>query len=80
MESDPGPIGVFIPLIILQIPLVVIGFLVANRKGEVSIWWKVILFFPFFGVVALFYLVSITDKAVYDKLDNISDLLERRTA
>ncbi len=78
MEQSDGGILQLLPLVILHIPLGIVTIMLAKRKGHTSFWWKIIGFVPLIGFYPLWYIVGITDKAVYDKLDAISEALERR--
>ena len=79
MEQSGGGMIQLLPLVILHIPLGIVMIMLAKRKGHTSFWWKIIGFVPVIGFSALWYIVGITDKAVYDKLDAISEALARRT-
>ena len=77
---DGGLIGeiisAFAPLLLVSVIFAVIGFSIARRKVPNYWAWTIFCALPFFGWVAVPYLVSMTDKAVYDRLARIEKLLE----
>ncbi len=78
MEQEAAGLLSLLPLVILHIPLGIVMIMLAKRKGHTSFWWKIIGFVPVIGWYPLWYLVGITDKAVYDKLDEINGALKHR--
>ena len=79
MEQQGTSLLQFLPIVIVTIPIGIITLLLAKRKGRLGFVWKIVGFIPFIGWYPLIYLLGITDKAIYDKLDEISEVLERRT-
>ena len=78
MEQEGAGVIQLLPLVIMQIPIGIITLMLAKRKGRSAFWWKVIGFVPVIGWYPLLYLIGITDKAIYDKLDEIGGALEQR--
>ncbi len=78
MEQEGAGILQLLPLVILHIPLGIVMIMLAKRKGHTSFWWKIIGVVPVIGWYPLWYLVGITDTAVYDKLDEINGALKHR--
>lgn len=70
--------GALLPLLIVTIPVGILTIVLANRKGRTTLMWKIVGFIPMVGYYFVFYLVGITDKAVYDKLDAIGNSLGLR--
>ena len=70
MDFAPGFAELF-PILIVTIPVGIITIMLSKRKGRTAFWWKIVGFIPMVGYYFIFYLVGITDKAVYDKLDDI---------
>jgi len=80
VEQEAGVFAAILPLIILHVPTGIITILMAKRKGCAAFWWKLVGFIPFLGIPFALYLVGMTDKAVYDKLDQIEEALAAGTA
>lgn len=78
MEQEGSGFIQLLPLVLMTVPLGILTILLAKSKGRSAFWWKIIGFVPLIGWYPILYLIGITDKAVYDKLDEISEALERR--
>ena len=76
MESAPNPIVAFIPLILMMIPILIVNIVISNRKGKNPTMYGLLSLIPIVSVALLFFLVSITDKDVYEKLDDILKILD----
>ena len=70
--------GGILPLLIVQIPIGIITIMLSKRKGRTAFWWKIVGFIPVVGYFFPFYLIGITDEAVYDKLDEIWEAVKIR--
>ncbi len=79
MEQQNGGLIQLLPLAIVTILFAILIIKLAKRKGCSGFWWKVAAFTPGINFYVMWYLIGITDKAVYDKLDEIARALERRT-
>lgn len=60
-----------IPIIILMVPLIFLNIAAAKRKGKDPILFGILSFIPFVNMFSFFYLISLTDKSVIEKLDMI---------
>ena len=79
MEQQNGGLIQILPLAIITISFAFLIIKLEKRKGCSGFWWRVAAFVPLFNIYFMWYLIGITDKAVYDKLDEIGHALERRT-
>jgi len=70
--------GGILPILIAQIPIGAITIMLSKRKGRTAFWWKIVGFIPVVGYFFPFYLIGITDEAVYDKLDEIWEAVKIR--
>lgn len=59
-----------IPLLIL-VATAVLASVIAGRKGQNQILFAILGLIPIVNMLSLIWLISITDKAVYDRLDEI---------
>jgi len=76
MESAPHPIVAFIPLILMMIPILIVNIVISRRKGKNPTLYGLLSLIPGVSLALLFFLVSITDKDVFEKLDNILKILD----
>jgi hypothetical protein len=65
-----------IPLLIL-VATAILACVIAGRKGQNQILFAILGLIPVVNVLSLIWLLSITDKAVYDQLDEIGRRLPR---
>ena len=56
---------------ILMIPIIVLNVLIAKRKGKNAAEYGWLSVIPFVGYFLTIYLLSLTDKALQDKVDRI---------
>ncbi len=56
----------------------VTAFILARRKGKSPWVFAIIAIIPVFGIIALFYLIAITDRAVYEHLSRIEEKLDAK--
>jgi hypothetical protein len=73
MESNSGGgIGAFIPLILMLVIWALILMPIAKRKGISRIKCFFVMLMPFYGWFFYFwYVISLTDKVVLDRLEAI---------
>ena len=76
MENAPHPIVGLIPLILMMIPILIVNIVISRRKGKNPTLYGLLSLIPGVSLALLFFLVSITDKDVYEKLDNILKILD----
>lgn len=74
METEPTLLSL-VPMIIVSITIATLNYVIARRKVENGLPYFLASLIPIVGWFAITpYLISLTDKAVYDRLDL---LLER---
>ena len=78
MEQGGSGLIQLLPLVMINLPMGIITIMLAKRKGRFGFLWKSVGFIPVIGWSPLVYLIGVTDKAIYDKLDEISGALEQR--
>ncbi len=80
MEAHSGGLGGFIsafaPMMLVSLLFSVTGFFIARRKVQNYWAWTIFCALPFLGWPVIPYLISMTDKAVYDQLARIEKLLD----
>ena len=79
MEQQAGEAGLasLLPLLLISVSFAVTGFLIARRKGKNPALFAVLSFVPLINITVIFYLVALTDKEVYDRLERIEALLRK---
>ncbi len=60
---------------LLTIPMAILNASIAKRKGKSSSEFGWLSIIPFVGYLLTIYLVSLTDKALLDKIDKILNIL-----
>ena len=78
MSPDTGISGFtgFIPLIIMGVIFGIVAYSIGKRKGKNPLVCFLLCLIPFFNGFYLFYLVSLTDKNVIERLDYLENLLK----
>jgi hypothetical protein len=78
MSPDSGIAGFagFIPLIITGVFLGIAAYSIGKRKGKNRLVCFLLCLIPPFNVFYLFYLVSLTDKNVIERLDYLENRLK----
>lgn len=79
MSPDSGVAGFagFLPLIIMGLIFgIFAAFSIGKRKGKNPLVCFLLCLIPFFNGFYLFYLVSLTDKNVIERLDYLENLLK----
>jgi hypothetical protein len=78
MGSDSGAAGFasFIPLFLIGCIFGIIAYFVGKRKGKNPLLCFLLCLIPGFNGFFLFYLATLTDKAVFDRLDYLENLLK----
>lgn len=78
MSSDTGISGfaAFIPLIIIGVIFGIAGYSIGKRKGKNRLVCFLLCLIPLFNGFYLFYLVSLTDKNVIERLDYLENILK----
>ncbi len=62
-------------LLLFVLPIVILSFIIAPRKGKNPILYGLLSLIPVVNIYIICYLISLTDKSVIEKLDAI--LLEK---
>ncbi len=76
MESSyPLLFDLLVILLLFVLPIVVLSFIIAPRKGKNPILYGLLSLIPVMNIYIICYLISLTDKSVIEKLDAI--LLEK---
>jgi Co/Zn/Cd efflux system component len=60
------------------IPLALVNANIANRKGRSKTFYGWMSIIPFVGMFMSLFLISLTDKAVVDKIDRLLEALEKK--
>ena len=79
MSPDTGVAGFegFIPLIIMGVIFGIVAYSVfGKRKGKNRLVCFLLCLIPLFNTFYMFYLVSLTDKIVIERLDYLENLLK----
>ena len=76
MPAEPGLIPSLMPVIFLFIPLAVVAFYIARRRGRSGWLWALIALVPYFNLLCLLYLASLPESSVIERIE----ALERRSA
>ena len=74
MHAEPGLIPSLMPVIFLFIPLAVVAFYMAKRRGRNGWLWALIALIPYFNFLCLLYLASLPEASVLERIET----LERR--
>ena len=76
MESSyPLLFDLLVLLLLFVLPIVVLSFIIAPRKGKNPILYGLLSLIPVMNIYIICYLISLTDRSVIEKLDAI--LLEK---
>ncbi len=76
MESSyPLLFDLLVILLLFVLPIVVLSFIIAPRKGKNPILYGLLSLIPVMNIYIICYLISLTDRSVIEKLDAI--LLEK---
>ena len=75
-DTDAPAFLSFIPLITMGLLVGIFALFIAKRKGKNPLVCFLLCLIPIFGGAYLFYLVSLTDKAVLERLDYLENLLK----
>ena len=73
--QNPNSLFSLMPMIIMTIPLIILNYSTAGRKGKSQGLYMFLGFIPLINMFSFLYLVSITDKEVLDKIDLILNRL-----
>ena len=76
-DQQPYLIAQFLPMIILAIPLAILNFNIAKRKGKSSGLFAFLGLIPLVNFFSFLYLISLIDKEVIDKLNSIIEKLNK---
>jgi hypothetical protein len=78
MYSDSGSSGFasFIPLLIMLSIFAIFAYFLGKRKGKNPITCLLLCFVPILNAVYLFYLASLTEKDVLERLEHLESLLK----
>ena len=60
-----------VTFIFIMIPLAILNSSIAKRKGKSGARFGWLSVIPFVGYILAIYLISLTDKAVIEKLDQL---------
>lgn len=75
---QPNPVAMWFPIILMTIPFAFLGGFIASRKAKSPLLFCLLGLIPFVGFYTTFYLLSLPDKSLVDKVDRILALLEKR--
>ncbi len=73
--SSPLLFDLLFLLLLFVLPIVILSFIIAPRKGKNPILYGLLSLIPIVNIFIIWYLISLTDKSVIEKLDAI--LLEK---
>jgi hypothetical protein len=73
--SYPLLFDLLVLLLLFVLPIVVLSFIIAPRKGKNPILYGLLSLIPVMNIYIICYLISLTDRSVVEKLDAI--LLEK---
>jgi hypothetical protein len=78
MDSDGGTAGFasFIPLFLMGCILGIVSYFVGKRKGKNPLLCFFLCLIPGFNVFFVYYLATLTDKIVIDRLDYLESFLK----
>ena len=77
MQQKAGLIGMFIPLLIMMIPLVFIIHRLATEKNKNIALWTVLGCIPLVNYFSMIYLVGSANTQLEEKLDRVLLIIER---
>ena len=80
MDNSGGGIEMFLPYLIVSAPLAIIVFFIAKRKAKYAILFAFFTFAPVVNICLIVYLLSLTDKSLYARLDRLEKLVGRDNA
>lgn len=63
------------PILFVSVPLMIVNYIMAKRKGKEPILFCLLSIFPFVGIPFAIYLLSLLDKKVEDKINKIYEKL-----
>ncbi len=80
MSSSAGSGGaqlitMLVTFTIIMIPIAILNAAIARRKGKSAAQFGWLSVIPFVGYFLAIYLLSLTDKALQDKVDRILEML-----
>lgn len=78
MHAEPGLIPSLMPIVFLFIPLAVIAFKIAKRRGRNGWLWALIALIPYFNLLFLLYLASLPETSLVERIEAIEARLDRR--
>jgi hypothetical protein len=64
--------------VILSVPAIILNVLVAKRKGKSRALFGWLSVIPYLGYLLLFYLISLPDEDMTEKIDRILAILEKQ--
>ena len=80
MPEDPGIVQSLMPIIILFIPLAVIAYKMARRRGRNGWGWALIALLPYFNLIFLLYLASQPEESLLERMATLEERLDRLSA
>jgi len=68
-------ITMLVTILIIMIPIAILNATIAKRKGKNAAEFGWLSVIPFVGYFVAIYLLSLTDKALQDKVDRILEIV-----
>lgn len=75
--QNPNPLSPIIPMLIVAIPVIILNYKIAIRKGKSQGLYAILGIIPVVNFFCFLYLISLTDKELIDKLNVIYDKLNK---
>lgn len=76
MAQGPSTLGLFLPLIIMTLPIVFLNGVIARNKGKNAAVFSIFSIIPFVGFYLMIYLLSLPDYSLKIKIDKILNKLD----
>ena len=76
--NEPSPLTSLIPMLIISIPIIILNISIAKRKGKEKILFGILGAIPIANFISMLYLISLTDKEILEKLDEIINHLNKK--
>ena len=74
-NSGAQLVTMLITLLLLMVPIAILNATIAKRKGKNAAEYGWLSIIPIVGYFVAIYLLSLTDKALQDKVDKIIEML-----
>jgi len=78
MGPSYSTITMMLTFLILSVPTIILNATLAKRKGKSRALFAWLSVIPYVGFFLMFYLISLPDKEIIEKIDKILSLLEKK--